>query len=652
MMRSLIASLTTGLILLGCYNMVAQNLPESTVQFRGRSIDLEPYINGFPYRDFSISYDADKLFYFHDDSTSELLELPLSGQSDLRAGKRISDIDFSKRNIWGVNYNKRDKHLYLFGDENNDEVINLFRLNPQTKVVEKITNVPFIYGYQWDKEQKQIAFIARLGHREQQAGELRILDLETMQETVLMQDTPEYRFTWSEPSWQPDGNGLVLTVLSNMDRNAANLIHYDFQSKKWALVTDPKKPRNFPHADQQWLSPTEFNYFSNEDGNVNLYRYNIVAKKSSQITHFKTDISSAGLLNVDNKKIMLAILQSPVKTELCLIDPVEGKIINRHISADRLDILDTENNKAILLASSTVEKFRIDELVVNNNSFAFTNKASMSKQLKQSIVHSTVERVEFATFDVDPKTGKSRMLHAYLYKPDNPLPTDQQMVMILSFYGGENEFNNKVQILTHAGIYVFSPAPRGCSGFGREFSALNDRDLGGNEIIDIIYAGKYISEKLGIPPERVGVFGRSHGGYATMRLLTFPGEINGVKANFDWGFGIATAGFSDIIHFYEHCNIPDWVLLEAGDPATEIDKLNDRSPLYHADKMRGKLLLVHGSNDSRVPVAGSRQMAEALQKHGKDVTYIEFPDQGHRVKGIKNEKDIYTAWFDFLENVK
>ncbi|MCB0294683.1 MAG: prolyl oligopeptidase family serine peptidase, partial [Calditrichaeota bacterium] len=85
-------------------------------------------------------------------------------------------------------------------------------------------------------------------------------------------------------------------------------------------------------------------------------------------------------------------------------------------------------------------------------------------------------------------------------------------------------------------------------------------------------------------------------------------------ASFDWGFGISHAGFSDIIHFYEHCNIPDWVTLEAGDPQTEAAKLRDRSPLYHADQMTGKLLLTHGTNDSRVPIAGSRMMADSLRK--------------------------------------
>jgi len=122
-----------------------------------------------------------------------------------------------------------------------------------------------------------------------------------------------------------------------------------------------------------------------------------------------------------------------------------------------------------------------------------------------------------------------------------------------------------------------------------------------------------------------------------MRTLTFPGEVNGNKVDFDWGFGLSNAGFSDIIHFYENCNIPDWVTLEAGDPKTESAKLNDRSPLYHADKMKGHLLLTHGTNDSRVP--------------NKDVKLVTFEGQGHGIKGLENTVIFYQTWFDFLEKV-
>lgn len=67
-------------------------------------------------------------------------------------------------------------------------------------------------------------------------------------------------------------------------------------------------------------------------------------------------------------------------------------------------------------------------------------------------------------------------------------------MMIESFYGGMNSYDSEYQIYNKAGIYVLSPAPRGSAGFGRDYAALNDGDLGGNEIIDIIKCAQYISE--------------------------------------------------------------------------------------------------------------------------------------------------------------
>ena len=68
--------------------------------------------------------------------------------------------------------------------------------------------------------------------------------------------------------------------------------------------------------------------------------------------------------------------------------------------------------------------------------------------------------------------------------------------------------------------------------------------------------------------------------------------------------------------------------------------------------MVGKLLLTHGTNDSRVPIEGSRWMADSLRKYQKDVTLVEFNGQGHGVKGLDNTITRYKAWFDFLETIK
>jgi dipeptidyl aminopeptidase/acylaminoacyl peptidase len=122
---------------------------------------------------------------------------------------------------------------------------------------------------------------------------------------------------------------------------------------------------------------------------------------------------------------------------------------------------------------------------------------------------------------------------------------------------------------------------------------------------------------------------------------------------FDFGFGLAHAGFSDIKSFHDQCNIPDWVVLESGDPSQpeQLARMRDRSPLSHVDLLRAPLLLTHGSNDWRVPVGESRAFAEKARALGKPVTYVEFPGQGHHIEGVALQRQLFQARFDFLMTV-
>ena len=622
------------------------------ISFKGRQIDLKPYFEDFPYGGFRAYYEAGKLFYSKADSTTALMYTDLKPGVDFAKGQLASDIDFSKRNAWDMKYNKKDKHLYWNGDEKNDEVLNLYRLNYETQKTEKITDVDYIFAYGWNEAAENIAYVARLGTKEDRVGELRTINLADMKEDQIIRDVPEMRFSWGSVSWQPENKGVVLTALKNAHRNYSNLVYVDFEKKEMKLLTDSSVDRKGCDAMPKWLNNEEFLYISNESGFNNLYKYNLAKGGHTQLTKFEKDISECELIELNGKNYAFCIVSNPIFYAVYLVDTENGNILHSQNMSSNVSIMDAKDNKLLLYCVSNTIMFQIQEMTVYEDKFEVKDFINLPQEYQDKIVHAKVEAIEFPTFDTDPATGKQRMLHAFLYIPKNPLPEGERIVMIQSFYGGYNQYIKRNQILAEAGIYLLSPSPRGSSGFGKEFASLNDKDLGGNEIIDIIYAGKYMSEMYGIPPSRIGVFGGSHGGYSVMRLLTFPGKVNGNKAEFDWGFGMSYAGFSDIIHFYNHCNIPDWVILEAGDPETEAEKLNSRSPLYNADKMMGKLLLIHGANDNRVPVEGSRFMADSLKKYGKDFVYKEFEGQGHGIKGLKNNIEYFRTMFDFLETIK
>src|SRR5690606_2611236 len=123
--------------------------------------------------------------------------------------------------------------------------------------------------------------------------------------------------------------------------------------------------------------------------------------------------------------------------------------------------------------------------------------------------------------------------------------------------------------------------------------------------------------------------------------------------SYAFGFGMSHAGFSDIASFYDATNIPDWVVLESGDPGVPKDraKMDERSPLTHVERLKAPLLITHGSADWRVPVEESRRFAEAAKAQGRPVQYVEFQGQGHHIEGLALQVQLYQARFDFLRAV-
>ena len=68
---------------------------------------------------------------------------------------------------------------------------------------------------------------------------------------------------------------------------------------------------------------------------------------------------------------------------------------------------------------------------------------------------------------------------------------------------------------------------------------------------------------------------------------------------------------------------------EYGDPKTQLQLLRDLSPIHKLDRVKTPLLVMHGANDTNVPVVEAEQVVGALKKRGVAVDYVLFPDEGH-----------------------
>ncbi|MBM2622869.1 S9 family peptidase [Actinoplanes sp. LDG1-06] len=249
-------------------------------------------------------------------------------------------------------------------------------------------------------------------------------------------------------------------------------------------------------------------------------------------------------------------------------------------------------------------------------------------------VHPTLE--SFPAHDGLTLTG-------WLFRPagEGPFPT------VLWFHGGPEAQERPghgplFQSLVDRGIAVLAPNVRGSSGFGRSF--MNADNLGRRyaAIEDVRSCVEFLTRSGIADGSRIGIMGRSYGGYLTLAALTtFPDMF---------AVGIDVCGMSDFATFYEHTE--PWIAAAAvskyGDPVTDRDLLADLSPMTRIDRLRTPLMVVHGENDSNVPVIEAAQVVEALAERGVPHRYLLFPGEGHELLHRSSRAEYMQETVDWL----
>jgi dipeptidyl aminopeptidase/acylaminoacyl peptidase len=625
---------------------VAQDAaPQGLATYFDREVDLAPFLAGFPYQSFRPSLKTGRLFFYRigDAYSLEMLEVPdaASDSWDLGSAKTISDVDWSKRSLWSIHHHKASDKLWLHADAANDEQMNLWTLDPQTKELEQVTRHDYVYGFGFSADEKTLAYLPRAGKKAPFKTCLRVREVESGEEREVLCDSPALTFTWSEIRFSPDGQEIYFNALLKGDRTHAQLVVVDLAEAKprVEVVTDKKVSRNDADALEGWLGD-ELLFRANDDGFSNIFAYDRKTKKVRQITAFKEDLASAELLG----SVVVGVHRTPAGSTLVVVDPAAGKVLDSKKLKGTATVHDAHDGRVFVSQSAPDILYEAYDVALTKGKLGKLRAAvKLPEDLDKEIVRCKATAVKIPTFD--------RELHAFVLEPREPLEDPaQKLAMITAFYGGANRFSEFDQIMCAAGLTIVSPSVRGSSGFGKTFYSLNDKDLGGDEIVDLFYVARWLEKKAGLPARRIGVYGGSHGGYATMRALTYPPETNGRGEFYSFGFGLAHAGFSDIKTFYDATNIPDWVVLESGNPKkpAELARMKDRSPLSHVDRLQAPLLLTHGSQDWRVPVQESRQFAAAAKAKQRPVQYVEIEGQGHHIEGLGLQVSTYQARFNFL----
>ncbi|MBA3601339.1 MAG: S9 family peptidase [Acidobacteria bacterium] len=437
-----------------------------------------------------------------------------------------------------------------------------------------------------------------------------------------------------------DGRRAVVSRLLNRGDN--NLYLIDVEGGKEALLTPHEGPGSFFGA--QFSPDGRTIYFASNKNRDLLALARVKINEAGQpgaieIVAAREDGELSGGLMNDDGTMMVLIWNIAGRSELAFYDVKNNRMMpGPKLPAEvigGLDFTDDGGRLAMVLsgAASPADIWTLD--LKTRQLVQLTDSPHAGVDLTKMV---RPELVEYAAHDGLKMSG-------WLYKPRGAMGA---MPVVLSFHGGPEGqerpgFNGTYQALLMRGIAVFAPNVRGSSGFGKKFVNLDNGALRENGVKDIKATVDYVVKSGVADPKRIGIMGGSYGGYMVMAGLTEYPELFAAGANL---FGI-----TNFETFFKHTQ--PWMAaiskIEYGNPETEVEMLRKLSPIHRIDRIKAPTIVLHGANDTNVPVIEAEQVVDNLKRRNVPVEYVLFADEGHGWRKTPNRIRSAVSIVKFFE---
>jgi dipeptidyl aminopeptidase/acylaminoacyl peptidase len=242
-------------------------------------------------------------------------------------------------------------------------------------------------------------------------------------------------------------------------------------------------------------------------------------------------------------------------------------------------------------------------------------------------------------------------VYGFITKPADFTASKKWPLIVLIHGGPQGAWNDawsyrwNPQVFAAAGYVVFTPNPRGSTGFGQRFVDEISGDWGGKVYTDLMNGVAYVATMPYIDRERVGAAGGSYGGYMVNWI---EGHNNDSRVKFN--ALVSHAGVYNLTSMYgatEELWFPEWEF--KGTPWTNPEMYARWSPHMFVKEFRTPMLVIHGELDYRVPYTEGLQLFTALQRQGVESKLLVYPDEGHWVLKPQNSELWYktvVGWFD------
>jgi len=250
------------------------------------------------------------------------------------------------------------------------------------------------------------------------------------------------------------------------------------------------------------------------------------------------------------------------------------------------------------------------------------------------------------------KSRDGLTVYGYLTIPQEAA-AGQKVPLIVNPHGGpygprdDWGFNPETQLFASRGYATLQVNYRGSGGYGKSFFLAGNKQIGRNMLNDLEDGVDYVKSLGLIDNDRIGVYGASYGGLATLGSL--------VKTPDLYSCGIDYVGVSNLFTFFKSFP-PYWKpylaqvyeqWYDENDPE-DIEIMKQVSPALNVDKITKPLFVVQGANDPRVKIEESDQIVENLRARGYDVPYMVKYDEGHGFGHEGNRIELYKCMMGFF----
>ncbi len=437
-------------------------------------------------------------------------------------------------------------------------------------------------------------------------------------------------------------DGRYITLVSVRTTNDSDLYVQNLVTGERTHIT--------PHEGDVASSPNDFSpdgrylyYTTNQDGEYQrLFRYDLENGDKEEMVASEWDVMYGGLSR--GGKYLTVGINADARTDLRVYDaetmePVTlPEIPGANVTSIRFSADDAQ---VAMYASGS--RFPSDLFV---QSMDGGEPRRLSNSLNENIDSENLVDATIARFE----SYDGLEIPGVLYKPhqatsSTPAPA---LVWVHGGPGGQSRvgYSGLIQYLVNHGYVVYAINNRGSSGYGKSFVAMDDKKHGEADLKDVVASKQMLIETGYVDRDKIGIIGGSYGGYMVVAALAFEPEVFEV--------GVDIFGVTNWLRTLE--SIPPWweaqreaLYAELGDPATDRERLERISPLFHASNIVKPLMVLQGANDPRVLQIESDEMVAAVRANNVPVEYIVFPDEGHGFRNKKNQERGYRAILAFLE---